>query len=455
MPRAFEPVPPPALWYQGQVQTTLARGGGPLVIVRGEGTHIWDAAGHRYLDARSGLWAALLGYGRAEVVEAVTAQLRTLSFAPLTDLVAPVAQELAARLRQLLPEDLTTIVLVPTGSEAVDTALKFARLYHYAGGERFRKLVITREYATHGSTYAGVSLSDPDRGLLRGIGPGLPGIRTVPAPYRYRCAYCRDAPACTLACAGAVEDAIAAAGPARVAAVFAEPVPGPGGVIVPPAEYWPRLRALCDRTGVLLVADEVVTGFGRTGRWLACDHWGVVPDLLVLGKGMTGGYQPLAAVALRRRVAERLAGRLVPHGFTFSGHPAACAAALACLRILGEDGLVARAATLGARLLDGLRRELDSCPIVGEVRGLGLMCAVELVEDRATRAPLRLGARGVDRLDRGLRARGVLAFADNPLILAPPLVITETDTDELVGTVAQTVADLAGHRPVTRRRTTG
>jgi len=156
-----------------------------------------------------------------------------------------------------------------------------------------------------------------------------------------------------------------------------------------------------------------------------------------------------------RRVAERLAGRLVPHGFTFSGHPAACAAALACLRILGEDGLVARAATLGARLLDGLRRELDSCPIVGEVRGLGLMCAVELVEDRATRAPLRLGARGVDRLDSGLRARGVLAFADNPLILAPPLVITETDTAELVGPVAQTVADLAGHRPVTRRRTTG
>ncbi len=446
---------PPVLWYQGQVQTVLARRGGPLVLVRGEGSRVWDAAGRAYLDARSGLWAVLVGYGRADVVEAVAAQLRTLSFAPLTDLAAPAAQELAARLRQLLPGDLTTIVLVPTGSEAVDTALKFARLYHYAGGERRRRLVIAREYAAHGSTYAGVSLSDPDRGLLRGIGPGLPGIRTVPAPYRYRCPYCAEAPACTLACAGAVGDAIAAARPERVAAVFAEPVPGPGGVIVPPDDYWPRLRALCDRSGVLLVADEVVTGFGRTGRWFAVDHWGVVPDLLVLGKGMAGGYQTIAAVALHRRVAERLAGRLVPHGFTFSGHPAACAAALACLRIIDDEALVARAAAMGARLLDGLRLALASSPIVGEIRGLGLMCAVELVEDRAARAPLRLGSRGTDRLDRALRDRGVLGFADNPLILAPPLVITESETDALVGAAGEAIAELARYRQATKRRATG
>lgn len=461
MPRPPEPPLPPALWYQGQVQTDLARRGGPLVLARGEGSRVWDVAGRAYLDARSGLWAALVGYGRAGVVEAVTAQLRTLSFAPLTDVAAPAAQELAEHLRRRLPEALTTIVLVPTGSEAVDTALKFARLYHYAGGDRRRRIVITREFATHGSTYAGLSLSDPDRGLLRGIGPGLPGVRTVPAPYRYRCAYCAEAPACTLACAGAVEDAIGDAGPERVAAVFAEPVPGPGGVIVPPDDYWPRLRAACDRSGVLLVADEVVTGFGRTGRWFACDHWRVVPDLLILGKGMTGGYQPLAAVALHRRVAERLAGRLVPHGFTFSGHPAACAAALACLRIIDDEALVGRAAAMGVRLLEGLRRELAACPIVGEIRGLGLMCAVELVEDRATRAPFRLGTRGLDRLDRALRDRGVLAFADNPLILAPPLVITENETDELVRTAAEAVTQLAHavstrqRRPATRRRATG
>jgi putrescine---pyruvate transaminase len=286
------------------------------------------------------------------------------------------------------------------------------------------------------------------------MGSRISGIRFAPAPYRYRCSFCAEAPACTLACAGAVEDVITSSGPERVAAVFAEPVPGPGGVILPPADYWSRLRAICDRYGVLLVADEVVTGFGRTGQWIACDHWDVVPDLLILGKGMTGGYQSLAAVAMRARVAERLAGRLVPHGFTYSGHPAACAAALTVIRIIGAEGLVARAAVAGARLLDGLRGRLDSCPIVGEVRGLGLMCAVELVGDRSSRAPLRLGERGLARLDHDLRGRGVLGFADNPVILAPPLVITDSEIDDVVDAVGGAVEALAAKRPVSGGRTT-
>ena len=445
------PLPPeraaPLLWYQGQVQTVLARRGGPLLLVRGEGSHVWDDHGQAYLDGRSGLWAALVGYGRAEVAEAVADQLRRLAFAPLTDAASPVALGLAARLVDLLPGDLTTVALVPTGSEAVDTALKFARLYHYAGGDRRRRIVISREYSAHGSTYAGASLSDPDRGLLRGSGPGLPGIRFAPAPYRYRCAFCAREPACTLGCVDAVEEAILAPGPDRVAAVLAEPVPGPGGVIVPPPEYWPRLRALCDRHGVLLVADEVVTAFGRTGRWFACNHWEVVPDLMILGKGMTGGYQTLGGVAMRRHVAGRLAGRLIPHGFTYSGHPPACAAALACLGIIETEDLLAHAAAGGMRLLEGLRGQLAGCPIVGEVRGLGLMCAVELVEDRATRVPLRLGARALDRLEHALRCRGVLCFVDNPLILAPPLVITESETDHLAEAVTAAVRDLAARPP--------
>ncbi len=193
-----EPSPspgPPALWYQGQVQATLARRGGPLCLVRGEGTRVWDSAGRAYLDARSGLWAVLVGYGRQDVVEAVTAHLRALSFAPLTDVASSIPADLAARLAGVLPGDLTTLFLVPTGSEAVDTALKLERLYHSAGGARSRRIVISREYSSHGSTFAGASLSDPDRGLLRGMGPRLPGIRFVPAPYRYRCAYCAREPA--------------------------------------------------------------------------------------------------------------------------------------------------------------------------------------------------------------------------------------------------------------------
>jgi adenosylmethionine-8-amino-7-oxononanoate aminotransferase len=442
-----QPHPSSLVWYQGQAQTTLARRGGPLRLVRGDGVHVWDDAGRRYLDARSGLWAALVGYGRREIVDAVASQLRTLSFAPLTDAASPLIETLAERLGTVLPGDLRTIVPVPTGSEAVDTALKFARLFHSAGGEGRRRVIISREYSAHGSTYAGSSLSDPDRGLLRGMGTRLAGIRFVRAPYRYRCPHCARLDACTLACADEVEQAIVAAGPDHVAAVFAEPVPGPGGVLVPPPDYWPRLRAICDRHGVLLVADEVVTGFGRTGRWFACDHWQVVPDLMILGKGMTGGYQTLAAVALRNHVAERLARRLVPHGFTYSGHPAACAAALACLRILEEEGLVGRAAALGTRLLDGLAARLSGCPIAGDVRGIGLMAAVELVSDREDRTPLPLGARGLDRLERELRRRGALAFADNPVIVAPPLTITDQDADELADMVTGAVTALAARQP--------
>lgn len=444
--------PTPLLWYQGQVQTGLARSGGPLLLVRGEGSRVWDDHGHAYLDARSGSWAVLVGYGRSEVADAVADQLRRLAFAPLTDTASPVALALAGRLAELLPGDLNTVALAPTGSEAVDTAVKFARLYHHAGGDRRRRIVISREYSAHGSTYAGASLSDPDRGLLRGSGPRLPGIRFAPAPYRYRCAFCAGEPACTLACVDAVEARIVAAGPDRVAAVLAEPVPGPGGVIVPPPEYWPRLRALCDRHGVLLVADEVVTAFGRTGRWFACDHWRVVPDLMILGKGMTGGYQTLAAVALRAHVAGRLADRLVPYGFTYSGHPPACAAALACLRIIEAEDLPARAAAGGARLLAALRGRLAGCPIVGEVRGLGMMCAVELVEDKTTRIPLRLGVRALDRLDHALRRRDVLCFVDNPLILAPPLVLTEDEADHLVEAISEVVGDLAARPPSAPRR---
>ena len=404
---------------------------------------MWDARGRSYLDARSGLWAATVGYGRADVAAAVHAQLRTLSFAPLTDAVSPVAETLASRIGSLAPGDLDTVVLVPTGSEAVDTALKMARFFYYAGGERRRRAVIAREYSAHGSTYAGLSLSDPDRGLLRGIGPGLRPIRFAPAPYRYRCAYCRGEPACTLGCVAALEDVLADAGPRRVAAVFAEPVPGPGGVLVPPDAYWPAVRRVCDRHGVLLVADEVVTGLGRTGRWFASDHWDLVPDLLVLGKGLTGGYQSLAAVVMRRPIAERLAGRQIPHGFTYSGHPSACAAALECLRIVDEEGLVDRAARLGRRLTDGLRGALAGCPVLGEVRGLGLMSAVELVSDRAGRAPLRLTARRWLGLEREIASRGVLCFVDNPVIVAPPLVVTDAEVDVLIDVVSESVWRLA------------
>jgi len=413
--------------------------------VRGEGSRVWDDRGRSYLDARSGVWAVTVGYGRPDVVEEVSRQLGRLSFAPLTDAASPVAFDLAAGLVERLPGDLGTVALVPTGSEAVDTALKFARAYHSAGGDRRRRIVISREYSAHGSTYAGSSLSDPDRGLLRGIGGRLSGIRFVPAPYRYRCRYCVEAPACTLACVGVVEEAIAAAGPDRVAAVFAEPVPGPGGVLVPPAEYWPRLRALCDRHGVLLAADEVITGFGRTGRWFGLEHWNVAPDLMIFAKGVTSGYLPLSGVMLTGEVHRTLLTihGFLPHGFTYSGHPTACAVALRNLQILEDEGLVARVAEVGARLQERLAG-LRAHTLVGDVRGLGLMGAFELVRDRETKERYEPAKGVARRIALHALADGVIvrALSGDVVALSPPFVITPEQIDHVVEVLDRAIGKL-------------
>jgi adenosylmethionine-8-amino-7-oxononanoate aminotransferase len=270
----------------------------------------------------------------------------------------------------------------------------------------------------------------------------MEGFLEAPAPYRYRCEACRTAPACTGACTDAVDALIRREGPDTVAMVNGEPVQAAGGIIVPPATYWPRLREICRAHDVLLVADEVICGFGRTGRWFGVDHFGVVPDMLTMGKGLTSGYMPLSGVAVDQAVYDVLTTRPEEftfwQGFTYNAHPGCCAAALATIDILEKEGLVGHAERMGRRLLDRLR-PLESSPLVGEVRGLGLLVGVEIVADRATRAPFPDG-RGCAAVRRRCLEEGLITRAISDVIaLAPPLCISEAEVDRVAGIITAAV----------------
>jgi adenosylmethionine-8-amino-7-oxononanoate aminotransferase len=351
------------------------------------------------------------------------------------------AIELAARLAELAPGELEVTYFASGGAEANDTAYKIARLYWKLRGEPERVNIISRTRDYHGLTYGATSAT----GLANfwtGFEPLAPGFLHAPAPDPYRYSGPGSAGA---AYAKALEDVVLKAGPQTVAAVVAEPVQGAGGVIVPPADYFPLLREICDRHGLLLIADEVITGFGRTGRWFALEHWNVQADLMVFAKGVTSGYLPLSGVMLTRSVHDTLKSVKGPfaHGFTYSGHPTACAVGLRNLRILEEERLVERAAEKGAYLQERLQ-ELRSHEIVGDVRGLGLLAGIELVRDRATKEHFDVSA-GIARrvwleaLEHGVIVRPV---AGDVLAMSPPFVISDEQIDKMVMVLDRAIATI-------------
>src|SRR5271157_2603193 len=369
----------------------------PLVVVEGRGSMLRDADGREYIDGLSGLWNVNVGHGRAELADAASAQMQRIAFASA---YIGATNEPAVRLAETIvghayPSS-AAVYFTTAGAESNESAFKFARYYQ------------------------------------KMFGPLVPGFIQVAPPYAYRWAG-NEEPG--IGAADAVEQAILAEGPDTVAAVIAEPVMGAGGVIVPPPSYFPRLREICDRHDVLLIADEVITGFGRTGRWFALGHWGVEPDLVSFAKGVTSGYLPLGGVIASKRVHDAIlsapADRKFMHAATYSAHPVCCAVGVVNCNIIESEGLVERAAAMGGRLLAALE-ELRDLPVVGDVRGLGMMCGVELVTDHNTKAPaLGLGARITrEALARGLLPRIRPGSADPPvgdtICLAPPLM-TPTD----------------------------
>lgn len=398
-----------------------------------------DAQGRSYLDAMAGLWNVNVGYGRPELAEAAAAQMRELPYASAYGGFGnQPAVLLAARLAELAPGDLSVTFFATGGAEANDTAYKIARLYWNLRGREEKVQIVSRLRGYHGLTYGATSATGLPNFWQR-VGPLAPGFLHAPAPHPYR--YDGDGSPGE-GYARALEQVIVDAGPETVAAVLAEPVQGAGGVIVPPPDYLPRVREICDRHDVLLIADEVITGFGRTGRWFGMEHYGVAPDLMVFAKGVTSGYLPLSGVMLTPEVHDTLRtlhGSL-PHGFTYSGHPTSCAVALRNLRIIEEEDLVGRAERTGrvlAQSLDELRR-LEH---VGDVRSLGLLGAVELVSDRDSKAPFEPSSAAARRVALSALDAGVItrSLPGDVLAFSPPLVITEEEVAHAVQAVGRAI----------------
>ncbi len=425
---------------------------GPMIVASGDGAWVTDVDGNRYLDGLSGQWCVNVGYGRARLAEAAAKQLETLAFHPLTRGHLP-AIELGERLSELLGGDRATFY-ANSGSEANELAFKLVRQYHGLRGEPSRFKIIARYRAYHGSTLG--ALSATGQAMRRtGYEPLAPGFLHVPPPDPYRDGIADDdLEAYGERCAADLERTIEFELPETVAAVIMEPIITGGGILIPPDSYLPAVKALCERHGVLLICDEVICGFGRTGTWFGHERAGVRPDLVTMAKGITGAYFPLAATVVSEEIFAAFpadpadAGRL-RHINTFGGHPGGCAVALETIAIMEEEGLLERSATVGADLLARLRETLGEQPLVGDIRGRGLLIGVELVADQATRAPAAGAVTG--GILKAAQARGLLlgrnvdtaAGLDNVVALAPPLSLTDEDADHIVDVLGAVFAEHA------------
>jgi adenosylmethionine-8-amino-7-oxononanoate aminotransferase len=414
----------------------------PIVVAEGKGAMLYTADGREIIDGLSGLWNVNIGHGRKELADAASAQMQRLAFASAyIGATNEPAVRLAERLVELAYPGSSAVYFTTAGAESNESAFKFARYFWKVNGKPNKTKILSRIHGYHGVTMAAMSATGM-AAYHKMFGPLVPGFIQVQPPYPYRWAGNVDP---GVGAAEAVEKQILAEGADTVAAVIAEPVMGAGGVIVPPATYFPKLREICDKHDVLLIADEVITGFGRTGSWFALGRWGVEPDLVSFAKGVTSAYLPLGGVIVSKRVHEALtaapADQKFMHAATYSGHPVCCAVGLANIDIIEKEGLVERAGVMGKRLLDGLEG-LRDLPEVGDVRGLGMMCGVELVEERGTKKPaVGIGGRVArDALARGLLLRIRAGSGAEPLIgdticLAPPLMTPEHVLDRIVETV--------------------
>jgi putrescine aminotransferase len=424
-----------------------------LMFSHGEGAVLTDVEGREYVDAMASLWNVNVGHGRRVLAEAAAEQMTALAFTSGYGGFGNVpATQLAARLAELAPGDLQVTFFASGGAESNDTAYKIARLYWKLRKEPKKVNIVSRLRDYHGTTYGATSATGL-AAFWEGFEPLAPGFLHAPAPDPYRYDGAEDGVSAGAAYARALEQVILDAGPETVAAVVLEPVQGAGGVIVPPPDYLPLVREICIRHGVLLISDEVITGFGRTGRWFGLEHWNVAPDLMIFAKGVTSGYLPLSGVMLNEEVHHTLQslGGFFPHGFTYSGHPTACAVALRNLRIIEDEGLVTRVAEMGARLQERLAG-LRAHPLVGDVRGLGLLGAVELVRDRQTRARYEPAAGVARRVSLHALADGVIvrALSGDVVALSPPFVITVEQIDHVVEVLDRAIGsveqELAGER---------
>jgi putrescine---pyruvate transaminase len=431
--------------------TALLNREGVRIIAKAEGVHIWDSEGRRLIDGMAGLWCVNLGYARRELAEAAYRQMLELPYYnTFFKTATPPSVELSKVLVELTPEGLNHVFYASSGSEANDTIVRLVRHFWNLMGRSAKKTIIGRTYGYHGSTMMTASLGGLAAMHAQADLP-LPGVVHIMPPYWYGLGGEMDPADFGLLAARKLEQKILELGPETVAAFIAEPIMGAGGVIIPPQTYFPEIQRICRQYDVLLIADEVIGGFGRTGRWFASEHFDLQPDFMTLAKGITSGYLPLSAVMVGDRVADTLiAGGELAHGFTYSGHPVACAVALENIRILKEEGIVERVATETGPYLQGRLKELQSHPLVGEVRGLGFIAAIELVQDKGRRQFFDpIGEVGQICRDHCFANGIVMRATRDTMLLSPPLVMTRGDIDELVE-AAKKCIDLTA-RDVARR----
>ncbi len=411
------------------------------VVERGEGIYVYDGAGKRYIDGTAGAGNVILGHGRRRIARIMAKQAETLAFVFTSHFTNPVAAELAGRLAEKAPGRLNHVYFVSGGSEGVETALKLARLYHLRRGRAQKYQVIARWSSYHGATLG--ALATTGAGTRQAFSPWLPGFEHIDPCLPRACPFDGCGETCTLACASELERAIVRAGPENVAAFVAEPVSMAGGCPgIPPAGYFPRIREICDRYGVLWIADEVVTGFGRTGRFLAVQHWDAVPDIVAFGKGVSSGYLPMGGALFTDEIRQILEDKKdpFPHVFTYVNNPLAARVGLTVLDLMEEEKIVERSASMGEYLLERVRT-LRNHPMVGDVRGLGMLVGFELVRSREPYTYFSPSLKVHERLHRHLIRRGLSISATggpgdgspgDSVRIFPPLVITRAEIDEMV-----------------------
>lgn len=417
----------------------------PLVIERGEGVWLYTTDGRKILDGLAGLWNVNVGYGREELASVAYEQMKKLAFTSnFSGMTNLPSIELAEKLSGFAYPDLNTTLFTSGGSEANDSAFKTARYYWKRKGVPGKYKIIARKGSYHGITLAATFATGLEK-YHSMFGPSVDGFVHIPAPNPYRFeGKLREKETIGEAAARALEDAILHEGADTVAAFIAEPIMGVGGVIVPPTDYFPLIREICDKYGILFISDEVIVGFGRTGEWFALKHWNVKPDILSFAKGITSGYAPLGGIQISDEIRETIEtapeSETYMHGFTYSGHAMACAVGLRNIEIMERENYPSRAQKLGARLLGGLN-DLLEFPFVGDVRGLGLMCGVEIVSDKGEKTadiPMTMKIFKAAQT-RGLRMRPL----GNTLALCPPISITENEVDEIVKRLGEAMVDVS------------
>jgi taurine--2-oxoglutarate transaminase len=412
-------------FFSWSVQNTT----NPIPMVKAEGIYFWDADGKRYIDFSSQLMNMNIGHQHPKVVKAIQEQAATLAFAHPGIATLPRGL-LGKKLAEVTPGNLKKTFFSLGGAEANENAVKIARFY------TGRHKILARYRSYHGATHGAIALTGDYRRLP--VEPAMPGVVHFLDPYCYRCPFGWTKDTCHRECIRHVDEVLSYEGPDKVAAIIMEGVTGSNGLLVPPDDYWPRVREICTRYDILLISDEVMSGWGRTGQWFAVDNWGVVPDIITTAKGITSGYVPLGAVIVTDKIAEYFEDKMLWAGLTYNGHPLACAAALATIEVYEEDGLIANARKVGKYLGQRLEAIKAAHPSVGDVRYIGLFSALEMVRNRQTKEPID----PLTAVQKVLRADGLFTFNfHNILFVVPPLCISESQLEEGLAIIEKALAE--------------